>query len=33
MKELFGEGQKEREALEEVVHIAKQIIRSMAQPQ
>jgi len=31
MKELFGEGEKEREALKEVVHVAKQIVRSIAQ--
>jgi len=33
VKELFGEGEKEREALEEVINVGKQIVRSMSQPQ
>jgi len=32
VKELFREGQQEREALVEVVNIGKQIIRMMVQP-
>ena len=31
VKELFGEGEKEREALREVVNVGKQIARSMVQ--
>ena len=33
MKELFGEGQQANEGLEEVIHVGKQIVRVMAQPQ
>lgn len=33
VKELFGEGQQTKEALEEVITVGKQIVRSMAQPQ
>ena len=32
MKKLFGEGQQAKEALEEVISIGKQIVRSMVQP-
>jgi len=33
VKELFGEGQQAKEALEEVINVGKQIARLMAQPQ
>ena len=33
VKELFGEGQQTKGALEEVITVGKQIVRSMAQPQ
>jgi len=32
VKKLFGEGQQAKEALEEVISIGKQIVRSMVQP-
>ena len=33
VKELFGEGQQTKEALEEVITVGKKIVRAMAQPQ
>ena len=33
VKELFGEGQQAKEALEEVINVGKQIVRKMTKPQ